>query len=449
MTSKDIAIKVENISKVYRIGLKEQMHDSFARTALEFLRSPLKNYRKYRSLYKFDDISSDQNQNPGNNSSDIIWAVRDVSFEVKKGEVLGIIGRNGAGKSTLLKILSKITDPTSGSAEIRGRVSSLLEVGTGFHQELTGRENVYLNGTILGMKKSEVDAKFDEIVDFSGVEKFLDTPVKRYSSGMKVRLAFAVAAHLEPEILIIDEVLAVGDAAFQKKCLNKMQDVGQKGRTVLFVSHNMAAVTRLCDRAILLDEGGIMANGPSRQIVSRYLRSDLVTTAAREWPDPDKAPSGPVARLRAVRARSEDGQISDVFDIRKPIRIEMEYDVLQSDFVLLPHFGLITEEDKCAFITVDQDPTWRRRARPAGCYVSTAWIPGNLLSEGTLSVICSLLTLNPDTVQFVEESTIGFRVVDALDGESARGDYAKEIPGVVRPLLKWETKLSDRTREAS
>ncbi|MFQ5866208.1 MAG: ABC transporter ATP-binding protein, partial [bacterium] len=239
MRSKDIAIKVQNISKRYRIGLKEEMRDSFAVAVLDFIKSPLKNYRKYRSLYEFEDINYSAENNVTEN---VIWALRDISFEVPKGEVLGIIGRNGAGKSTLLKILCKVTDPTSGVAEIRGRVSSLLEVGTGFHQELTGRENIYLNGTILGMTKKEVGRKFDEIVDFSGVEKFIDTPVKRYSSGMRVRLAFSVAAHLEPEILLIDEVLAVGDAEFQKKCLNKMEHVGQEGRTVLFVSHNVTAI---------------------------------------------------------------------------------------------------------------------------------------------------------------------------------------------------------------
>jgi lipopolysaccharide transport system ATP-binding protein len=271
MSSNDIAIKVENISKRYRIGLKENMHDSIGSAIFDFIKSPLKNYRKYRSLYKFDDINSGQDQNPGNSPSDIIWALRDVSFEVRKGEVLGIIGRNGSGKSTLLKVLSKITEPTSGSAEIRGRVSSLLEVGTGFHPELTGRENVYLNGTILGMTKKEVDRKFDEIVDFSGVKKFIDTPVKRYSSGMKVRLAFAVAAHLEPEIMIVDEVLAVGDAEFQKKCLGKMHDISSKGRTVLFVSHNMSAIIDLCPTSIVLQDGSIFAMGRSKETVERYL----------------------------------------------------------------------------------------------------------------------------------------------------------------------------------
>ncbi len=233
----DIAIRVENLSKRYRIGLKEEMHDTFAASMMDFVRRPLENLRRLRRLSQFKEN--------GHEPEDIIWALKDVSFEVKRGEVVGLIGRNGAGKSTLLKILSNITYPTSGRVQMHGRVSSLLEVGTGFHPELTGRENIYLNGTILGMTKAEIDRKLDEILDFAGVEEFIDTPVKRYSSGMKVRLAFSVAAHLEPEILVVDEVLAVGDAEFQNKCLGKMGEVAKGGRTVLFVSHNMGAIRSL------------------------------------------------------------------------------------------------------------------------------------------------------------------------------------------------------------
>ena len=231
------------------------------------------------------------------------WALRDVSFEIKTGEVVGIIGRNGAGKTTLLKVLSRITSPTEGRAEIFGRIGALLEVGTGFHPELTGRENIYLNGTILGMRNREIQRKFDEIVAFADVEKFLDTPVKRYSSGMYVRLAFAVAAHLEPEVLLVDEVLAVGDSRFQRRCLNKMEDISQEGRTVLFVSHNMPSITRLCQRTILLDQGGILHDGPSPQVVGTYLSSGLGTTASREW-DPACAPGNDVCRLLAVRVKN-------------------------------------------------------------------------------------------------------------------------------------------------
>lgn len=281
MSSNDIAIKIENLSKCYRIGLKEELHDSFASAIFDFIKSPLKNYRKYRSLYKFEDIRPDFNQNSNPNPPDMIWALRGISFQVRQGETLGIIGKNGAGKSTLLKILSRITDPTTGHAEIRGRVSTLLEVGTGFHPELTGRENIFLNGTILGMTKKEVDRKFDEIVDFSGVEKFIDTPVKRYSSGMKLRLAFSVAAHLEPEILMIDEVLAVGDAAFQSKCIKKMQEVAKHGRTVLFVSHNMGAIRKLCSRAILLDSGSLQLDADISQVIKQHMWSSFNKSSSK------------------------------------------------------------------------------------------------------------------------------------------------------------------------
>ena len=449
MSSEDIAIKVENLGKRYRIGLKENAHDSIFGALFGFIKSPLNNYRKYRALYKFDDIDPAGASDSNDNSPDIIWALRDLSFEVKQGEVIGIIGRNGAGKSTLLKILCKITPPTRGCAEIYGRVSSLLEVGTGFHPDLTGRENIYLNGTILGMTKKEVTRKFDEIVDFSGVEKFIDTPVKRYSSGMQVRLAFSVAAHLEPEILIIDEVLAVGDADFQKKCLAKMENAGQQGRTVLFVSHNMPAVTRLCDRVILMEGGRLIEDGPSHQVVTAYLNSTLGTTAAREWTDPAKAPSSDVARLIAACVRAEEGRISETIDIQQPFTIEMEYEVLKEDFALYPHFSLENEQGQCAFVTLDQDPAWRRRPRPKGRYISTVFIPGNLLNEGMLFVSCNLLRINPDRVEFHAQLAIAFHVVDNLTGDSSRGDYSKNMRGIVRPLFKWATQFCPTSHEVS
>src|SRR5688572_24550144 len=246
-------IRVENLSKQYRVGVRRAEYATLRETIIDTLKNPFKGDRR------------------DENDETLFWAVRDVNFEIEAGERVGIIGRNGAGKSTLLKMLSRITEPTTGRIELYGRVGSLLEVGTGFHPELTGRENILLNGAILGMKRPEIARKFDEIVAFSEVEKFIDTPIKHYSSGMHLRLAFAVAAHLEPEILVVDEVLAVGDARFQRKCLNKMQDVGQQGRTVLFVSHNMSAITRLCERTILLHEGQVLADGPSHKVVAKYL----------------------------------------------------------------------------------------------------------------------------------------------------------------------------------
>lgn len=269
MTMNEVAIRARNLGKRYRLGLKEDLPDSLVGQVVTWAKSPWANYRKLRGLSCFSETEE---------SPDILWALRDASFEIKRGEVVGIIGRNGAGKSTLLKILSRIVDPSNGQVDIYGRVSSLLEVGTGFHPELTGRENVYLNGTILGMKKREIDEKYAQIMEFAGVEGFAETPVKRYSTGMMVRLAFAVAAHLEPEILIVDEVLAVGDAQFQRKSIGKMQAVARgEGRTVLFVSHNMAAIENLCERVIVLDGGRVMMVADTRTGIREYLKRFCVT----------------------------------------------------------------------------------------------------------------------------------------------------------------------------
>ena len=292
------------------------------------------------------------------------------------------------------------------------------------------------------MRKREIARKFDEIVAFAEVERFIDTPVKHYSSGMYLRLAFAVAAYLEPEILLVDEVLAVGDARFQKKCLNKMQDVGQHGRTVLFVSHNMPAITRLCERVILLDGGRVLGDGPPYQVVKTYLNSGLGTSAAREWSDLSKAPGNDVMRLRAVRVRTEDGVITDALDIRRPFGIDIEYQVLKSGYVLVPSFRFFNEEGVHLFTTFDSDPAWRQRPRPAGHYVSTAWIPGNLLAEGTLLVGAVVNTFSPPIVHVHEPEAVAFQVIDSLESDAARGDYAGRMRGVMRPLLDWDTQYS-------
>jgi lipopolysaccharide transport system ATP-binding protein len=434
----DIAIRAESLSKQYYIGRKQEEYRTLRDTLADAFVSPFRRAGKLLSGQAAGAAELDET----------IWALKDVSFEVRRGEVVGLIGRNGAGKSTLLKVLSRITEPTAGLADIRGRVGSLLEVGTGFHQELTGRENVYLNGAILGMKRVEIDGKFDEIVAFSEVERFIDTPVKHYSSGMYLRLAFAVAAHLEPEILLVDEVLAVGDARFQKRCLNKMQDVGQQGRTVLFVSHSMPAITRLCERAILLEEGRMIQDGPAHRVVSTYLNSDLGMTAVREWPDAAKAPGSEVVRLRAVRVRTEGGRVAEVADIRQPVGIEVEYEVLTPGYMLMPHLMLFNEDAICLFSAHDVDPDWRRRPRPIGPYVSTAWIPGNLLAEGTMFVHAGIVSLDPDIHQCYEADVVAFQVIDSMDGDSARGDWSKRMYGVVRPLLRWTTRFGSVESEA-
>ena len=420
-----IAIRAAHVGKQYRIGATKARYRTLRETIRDAASAP------FRRL-----LGTAAPRAPHR----LVWALRDVSFDVNHGEVLGIIGRNGAGKSTLLKVLSRITEPTAGRVEVHGRVGSLLEVGTGFHPELTGRDNVFLNGSILGMDRAYIDRRFDEIVEFSGVERFIDTPVKRYSSGMYLRLAFAVAAHLEPEILIIDEVLAVGDAGFQKKCLGKMADVAQEGRTVLFVSHDMSAVSRLCGRIVLLDEGKVLADGPSRSVIHRYLQSGIGTTAAREWPSADPPRRHEVVRLRAARVRTRDGRISESVDIRQPVGIELEFDVLRPDHVLVPNYSFHNDEGTLLFIAHDADPRWRRVPRPVGRYVSTAWVPGDFFAEGQIRVGVAVSTHDPVTVHAGEQDVVAFQVVDGLDPNGARGDYAGPMPGVVRPLLEWTTR---------
>ena len=441
MSANETAVRVENLDKIYRIGVKEHMHDSFGSSLFNFLRSPWKNYRRHRSLYNFDDLISNPGSASRGDAHDVIWALRDVSFELKQGEALGVIGSNGAGKSTLLKVLSRVTDPTRGRAEIRGRVSSLLEVGTGFHPELTGIDNVYLNGAVLGMRKTEIDRKLDDIVRFSGVEKFVHTPVKRYSSGMKVRLAFSVAAHLEPEVLLVDEVLAVGDALFQKRCFKKLNDVGKEGRTVIVVSHNMDAITRLCSRCILLDHGKIVMDGPTKEVVKAYLEQASGLQPSREWSDSNTAPGDDVVRLRAVRVRNKDGEIASDVVITEPFSIQMEFQVIKSVHWLLPNFNIYNENNVWIFTTFDQDPTWRRAPRPAGRYTSTCWVPGNVLSAGVHFVEPAMMTPEPFAARFRERDGVAFFVVDHMEPDGARGDWTGIMGGVVRPLFKWTTEF--------
>ena len=330
-----------------------------------------------------------------------------------------------------------------------GRVSSLLEVGTGFHPELTGRENVYLNGTILGMRKLEVDKKFDEIVDFAGVEQFLDTPVKRYSMGMRVRLAFAVAAHLEPEILIIDEVLAVGDAEFQKKCLTKMENVGEDGRTVLFVSHNMAAVTRLCQRGILLSAGHVIEDGSAADVVSTYLTSGLGTAMARDYPEDDSAPGDGSVKLRSVRIVDERGGDAEAVDIRRPVGVQMTYDVLQAGHILMPYFRLRNEEGVIIFSAIDQTNNCGKIARTPGRYKSTVWVPGNMLSEGTVYVTATMRTNDRRYRPFWASDAVAFNVIDTMEGGSVRGEWAGRLTGAVRPMLDWSTETDIPTAKTA
>lgn len=422
-------IRVEKLSKRYRLGALRPGYATFRETLAETLTQPFKQLRR-------------TNHN-GKPDSKTIWALRDVNFEIRPGEIVGVVGRNGAGKSTLLKILSRIVDQTSGRYELYGRVGSLLEVGTGFHHDLSGRDNVFLNGAILGMKRSEIERKFEEIVAFSEIEKFIDTPVKWYSTGMYLRLAFSVAAHLDSEILLMDEVLAVGDVVFQQKCLAKMHAIMQEGRTILFVSHSMAAVSRLCKRVIMLDQGSIVHDGPAPQVVNAYLGSNWSVAAEREWPDVTQAPGNEVVRLRRVRVRTEKGDTVEEVDIRRPIGIELTFEVLEPGHILIPICHFYNREGLHVFAAQDNQQEWRRRSRPVGKYTSVAWIPGNFLSAASMTVDAGINSYIPVTqAHFLVREVVGFQVIDDLSGDSARGDYTGEVPGVVRPLLNWTTDFS-------
>ena len=420
-------IKVENLSKSYQIGGLEAGYMTFRETLAQTIVSPLKRLR-----------------GDGNKAApEIFWALRDINFEVQPGEVVGLIGHNGAGKSTLLKVLSRITVPSLGRTEVYGSIGSLLEVGTGFHPDLTGRENIFLNGTILGIKRAEITRRFDEIVAFSGIEQFIDTPVKWYSSGMYLRLAFAVASHLETEVLIMDEVLAVGDVGFQQKCLDKMHEIRNQGRTILFVSHSMQAVTRLCNRALLFDKGHLLKNGPAQQVVNEYLGENWNVTAERAWLEANDAPGNEVVRLRRVRIRNEEGETIESRAIQNRIGVELTYEVLQTDHVLTPKVDVLNEEGLHLFTSHDVSPVWRRRPRPTGMYVSTIWFPGNFFSEGNLLVHAGIVSHFPKTILHIQqERVVTFQVVDKQAENSARGDYVGPIPGLIRPLFNWDTEVS-------
>jgi lipopolysaccharide transport system ATP-binding protein len=429
-------ISVENLSKVYRLGQigGRTLHEDLNRWWAKMRGKP----NPYLKIGQEDRSDLD---------GEYIWALKDVNFTVDQGEVIGIIGRNGAGKSTLLKIMSRVTAPTSGEVKVKGRIASLLEVGTGFHPDLTGRENIYLNGAILGMKKAEIDSKFDEIVAFAELEKFIDTPVKRYSSGMYVRLAFAVAAHLERDILLVDEVLAVGDMQFQKKCLGKMGDVAKEGTTVIFVSHNIPAITRLCERAILLNNGFISAEGSAFYVSDIYSRRGREGKSEKKWDNINEAPGNDIVRLRSARVCLNNGKPIEPVEIESSVGIETTYDVLKTGYVLVPNYHFFNLEGTCLFVSIDNDGEWRQRTKPVGRFKSTVWIPGNYLAEGDIIVGVAITSFLPWHIHFYERDAVSFQVVDTMKNDSARGDFTGHLPGVVRPLLRWitksQTKLSD------
>lgn len=407
-------IKAEHLSKCYRIGARRQ-HNSLRDALMGVVKAPLQRLRN-------------------GNSAETIWALNDVSFEVQQGEVVGIIGRNGAGKSTLLKILSRVTRPTKGRVTLTGRVGSLLEVGTGFHAELTGRENIYLNGAILGMSRQEIEQKFDEIVAFAETEEFLDTPVKHYSSGMTVRLAFAVAAHLEPEILIIDEVLAVGDAAFQKKCLGKMNEVARNGRTILFVSHDLTAVNSLCQRALLLSEGSVVKTGPAAEVTAYYLDRANRFYSPITWTDHPGENSSEIALVQAT-VRQNNVETTAV-DCRDTFMINLVYENKR----VLPAARLFliirNARGDILFTTSDYDEAEAAPAiRMVGKYKSSVVLPAGLLKAGSYFVTFGVDIKN-ERIVFAADDMLQFDIFES--GNDTQAERHKRL-GLIAPILRWDT----------
>ena len=423
----DIAIRVEDLSKRYRIGAKEEMYDTFAGAVTSFVRSPFRNWQRLRRLTTFS--SNNHGEEP-----DTLWALRNVSFEVKQGEVIGIIGRNGAGKSTLLKILSRITQPTGGRVELQGRVSSLLEVGTGFHPELTGRENIYMNGTILGMTKAEIDRKFDEIVDFSGVEKFIDTPIKFYSSGMGVRLAFSVAAHLEPEILLIDEVLAVGDIEFQEKCIGKMGEVAKLGRTVLFVSHNMGAISELCQVGILFYQGQVASQGKVSHIVAEYLD----TLGARHINlESEGVNAATPIRLSYVAAKDKLNNEKATFQTGETVKVYIGYEAKKP--LSGVNFAIsLTRNGTDILTSFDTDCSPHYHVYDVGFYEYHISLPTEILKAGRYTVSISI-GINRQVIENLKD-IINFSLLEISENTSFKG-YSEQRPGILRLPLSWERRI--------
>ncbi len=418
-----LAIKVEQLSKAYQLG----------QIGTGTISRDIERWLTTKILRKDDPFLQigQTNDRTTKGDSDIVWSLRDLNFEVEQGEVLGVIGRNGAGKSTLLKLLSRVTAPTDGKIKIKGRIASLLEVGTGFHPELTGRENIFLNGAILGMRKQEIAAKFDEIVAFSGVERYIDTPVKRYSSGMYVRLAFAVAAHLESEILIVDEVLAVGDAEFQKKCLGKMGEVSKgEGKTVLFVSHNMDSISNLCNKSLLLKKGQIQQLDYTSAVIDSYYKDILSNTEFSERLEINDKTTD----LLAIRSINFRGEVTRKYDYTEDIIIESEYKIRVNDYQPLPNIFLFNSKGDHVLTSSESS---NNLIYTIGTYKTTFKIPKESLSPGLYTLTFAISTINPEKIHLKLSDALIFEVFE--DVEKRNNGYTKFIPGIVRLNLPWET----------
>jgi len=430
----DIVISVENLSKSYLVGHNAAKAEGYTALRDVVARNARNVMRKTRDMITGQPIVQ-------GDEVEEFWALKDVSFEVESGDRVGIIGRNGAGKSTLLKILSRITEPTKGRIRIAGRVVSLLEVGTGFHPELTGRENIFLNGAILGMTRREIQRKFDEIVAFAAIEKFLDTPVKHYSSGMYVRLAFAVAAHLEVEILIVDEVLAVGDFQFQKKCLGKMEEIGRSGRTILFVSHNMAMINSLCDKAIQLENGACLAFGATDHVILNYTTSGENSPAAVNYRSYGRRIGDQHAQFLSADIRNDQGVAVSGVEINQSFSVRMDYRITsKADRIFVPSFHFHCYDGSCAFAV----HAVNCKKLPPGEYSAECHVPANFLNDGLYSIRMALISLESGlSVHFDEQGAIMFNVRDPINGVVTRAGYSGPMPGAVRPLLPWTLKPID------
>jgi lipopolysaccharide transport system ATP-binding protein len=425
----DIAIRAEGLGKRYRIGTSRARYGTLRDSLSQTFTAPFKRFRRNDNGHLTSDLRPPT-------SGDSIWALKDVSFEVKRGEVVGIIGRNGAGKSTLLKVLSRITEPTTGAVDIYGRVGSLLEVGTGFHPELTGRENIYLNGAILGMKKTEIENRFDEIVSFAEVRQFIETPVKHYSSGMYLRLAFAVAAHLEPEILIVDEVLAVGDAQFQKKCLGKMGDVAKQGRTVLFVSHNMGAMRTLCDVCLLLRNGKIEVSGKPSKIIQTYLASNTAMTG--HWARAKRDDDSGTLIFNEVRILNKNGETAGTISSDQGFTLAINLTAKCSMSGIQFAIRFTNQEGVAVFTTTSTDWTGAFANLEQGQYALAVDIPGSFLAPGIYSLILAAMRPNENIYDIIEDNL----VVEIEDMGTGRSFLNDGRLGVVTPVIEWRNELT-------
>jgi lipopolysaccharide transport system ATP-binding protein len=453
-----VAISIQNVSKRYRLGeiSRGQLLGDIHRWWMR---------RKARNCIRRDEVAASEPEEKGD-----FWALKDISFDIKEGETIGIFGANGAGKSTLLKIISRITAPTTGLVRIKGRVGSLLEVGTGFHPELTGRDNIYLNGAILGMNRDEVKRKFDDIVSFAGLEQFIDTPVKRYSSGMYVRLAFSVAAFLEPEILIVDEVLSVGDQQFQDRCIQRMEEIINEGRTLLFVSHGAELVRQVCRRAICLKHGAMIFDGDVDEAFAAYTDStkpqaddsyeqttdepepvDNESTGVKKWHDLSTAPGDETVKLQAIRVVDYYGRTVDIVSIAQSLTIEIDFVVLKGGRFLQPILQLVDDVGNTLFWSTDTDPELRRTPREKGRYKSSMFVPHDFLAPGTIIIHVGVVQIAREFVNHASATDVlSITVIEDPSENSVRGGYKGPVPGLIRPRMKWTmAKLANRQVVAS